>query len=101
MAKAMGVSVVACSRGKSNKCYFGGESTLLSFGKMKIFNLNSDPLWVLRYLEEVKCSDNNVSVVHFEKQQIKYFDMALKQCRQVIYCHPLLFSNNLFHNFPM
>lgn len=61
MAKAMGVSVVARSHGKSNKCYFGGESTLLSFGKMKIFNLNSDPLWVLRCIVEVKWIDNNVS----------------------------------------
>lgn len=78
MAKAMGVSVVARSHGKSNKCYFGGESTLLSFGKMKIFNLNSDPLWVSLYIEEVKCRDNNASVVDFEKQQIIHFDMALK-----------------------
>lgn len=41
-----GCQCVLRSHGKSNKCYFGGESTLLSFGKMKIFNLNSDPLWV-------------------------------------------------------
>lgn len=41
-----GCQCVLRSRGKSNKCYFGVESTLLSFGKMKIFNLNSDPLWV-------------------------------------------------------
>lgn len=90
MAKAMGVMVVARSHGKSNKCYFGGESTLLSFGKMKIFNLNSDPPWVSRRIEKVKCGDNNVSAVYFKKQRIKYFDMALEQCWRGICCNPPL-----------
>lgn len=94
----MGVSVVARSHGKSNKCYFGGESTLLSFGKIKIFNLNSDPLWVLRYIDEVKWRDNNVSVVGFEKQQMIYFDIALKQCWRIIYCNPLLILNYFLQN---